>query len=171
LTRRFTNGFSGNAQLGLAVSPPPAAASPRQRHVVVDPNDILPSPSSSAFEALSLAEVRATRRERADSVGSDRTVLQDDLEDDRTTERSQTPRPGSQNLPLVPTSLTACCKLLKAQAHVNLYDWWSIRSEVEDKVEEIKKRKGTTALTKEEEEEVYGALRDLVFPSARQMIK
>jgi hypothetical protein len=99
-------------------------------------------------------------RARSESIASDHTALQGDES------RSSTPRPY---LPVVPYSSKGCVQLLKTQAHVNLYDWWAVRGEVDDKEQEWK-RLGR-AIEPEDEEEFYAPLRALNFPSASQMIR
>jgi hypothetical protein len=118
--------------------------------------------SDSDFDDMSHSQTPSKRRTRArsGSDASDHTALQGDES------RSSTPRAF---LPVVPSTSRACLNMLKTQAHVNLYDWWIVRGEVDEKEKEYK-RLGR-AIGPAEEEEIYAPLRALVFPSASQMIR
>lgn len=104
-----------------------------------------------------------TSSARSTSTASDRTAQAADLS------RSSTPRPV---LPPVPTSKTACLRLLKAGAHINLSDWFEVRPEVNERLADLQHRRGAGAVLEEEEMEyVYEPLRRLMFPSPSAMIR
>ena len=114
------------------------------------------------FDDMSVSQTPSVIRMRArlNSNASDRTALQGDES------RSSTPRAF---LPAVPSTSRGCLNMLKTQAHVNLYDWWTVRGEVDDKEKEFK-RLGK-AMGPDDAERIYAPLRALVFPSAPQMIR
>ncbi|KAG7580149.1 hypothetical protein FFLO_00120 [Filobasidium floriforme] len=126
-----------------------------------DEEHVIRSTTSKRRRAYSTTS--STSSARTTTTASDRTAQAADLS------RSSTPRPV---LPPVPTSKTACLRLLKAGAHINLSDWFEVRPEVNQRLADLRRRRGAGAVLGEEEMEyVYEPLRRLMFPSPSAMIR
>jgi hypothetical protein len=126
---------------------------PRQRgrvlHVSSNVNDSGPKHTNHTL---------AARRRSVSTVGSDSTVQRGDYS------RSSTPRPA---VPVVPTTLSGCQKLLKTYAHVNLVDFWTTRENLRISG---KQSDGLKRMSSAEQAVRFKPMRDLLFPSTRKMI-
>jgi hypothetical protein len=119
--------------------------------------------STTSKRRRACSTTSSTSSARTTTTASDRTAQAGDLS------RSSTPRPV---LPPVPRSKTACLRLLKAGAHINLSDWFEVRPEVNQRLADLRRRRGAGAVLGEEEMEyVYEPLRRLMFPSPSAMIR
>ena len=161
-----TDQVSLSFQLGLALPTNMTVgmkhgSSSRTYSEASDEEHVIRSTTSKRRRAYSTTS--STSSARTTTTASDRTAQAGDLS------RSSTPRPV---LPPVSTSKTACLRLLKAGAHINLSDWYEVRPEVNERLTDLRRRRGAGAVLGEEEMEyVYEPLRRLMFPSPSAMIR